>query len=365
MGLGAALQQLGGMYLQRNFQRQDDARQQQIDAKRRAEDEALWRDRQAYLARLNPPQERVRQVYDEQRRNALAVREQWQPGSDASQGPPSEGRWVETGRDVLPPEPGKIQTFRQGDEEVTAMIDPRTGEIREIGRGNAFSPSQRRGGRGGSGGGDDGEVGADGKPKGKASDWVIEGGVRVNKLTGEEAPLAKVQQSQRETEEAKARGENAKDIIERATAARQQLAIVDKLDQMHKAGVYTGPVDKYLGALGKGAQEYDALVAQLLGPTVKEMFGSTQISDQDRRAAAEALPSRGRYEDVNKNLLAQMRAKAQATIDAAERIKAGGPAGSTPSAAPQGYKVGDIITEGGKRYRVIGGTPDDPEVEPL
>lgn len=345
MGIGAALQQIGGGLMSWGMQRKDTQAQQKLQQDAAQKEAELYQQRMAALQRLQAPPEKVDQFYNEQLGKVENVRRQWQLNPEGT-----GGSWVETGRDIAAPAPSapKFEKYRVGDEEVAALIDPATGEVKELGRGNAFAPSQRRGGRGGSGGGDDGEVGADGSPKVKASDFVIEGGVRVNKLDGTETPLKLVQQSIRETEEAKARGENAKDIIERATAAKQQLAIVDKLDQMHKAGVYTGPVDKYLGALGKGAQEYDALVAQLLGPTVKEMFGSTQISDQDRRAAAEALPSRGRYEDVNKNLLAQMRAKAQATIDAAERIKAGGPAGSAPGQSTSGPTPEQFLAEARK-----------------
>lgn len=336
MGIGAALQQIGGGLMSWGMQRKDTQAQQQQQAAAAQKEQELYQQRLLALQRLQAPPEKVDQFYNEQLGKVENVRRQWQLNPEGT-----GGSWVETGRDVAAPAPSapKFEKYRVGDEEVAALIDPATGEVKELGRGNAFAPSQRRAG-GGRGDGSDGEIGADGQPKptGKASDWVIEGGVRVNKLTGEEAPLEKVQQSQRETEEAKARGENAKDIIERATAAKQQLAILDKLDALHKAGASTGPVDKYLGTFSKGAQEYDALVAQLLGPTVKEMFGSTQISDQDRRAAAEALPSRGRYEDVNQSLLAQMRAKAMATIQAAEGLKAGGPAGSSPGKSSKSVK---------------------------
>jgi hypothetical protein len=353
MGLGQALQNIGGMYLQRNWQKQDAKKAEDQRKLQQAEDQKIWEARQQYLARLQAPQERVRQVYDEQLKAAVNVRESYRPPTgDMSQGPPEAGRWVEEGRDRVAPKAGELKTFRQGDEEVTAMIDPETGEItREIGRGSAFSPSQRRtagvGGSSASGGGSD-EIGADGKPKssGKASDWVIENGVRVNKATGEEVPLKVTQQALRETEEAKARGQNAQTLIEKAEAAKQQLAILDRLTELQK-GTMTGPIDQYVqsGLMSDNAQEYDAQATRLLAPTLRAMFGANP-TEGERKAALGALPSRDKQENVNANLIAQMRAQAQSAIDAAAGLNAGGPAGSSPnSQGPQGKPSQDRFLE--------------------
>jgi hypothetical protein len=334
MGIGAALQQIGTMYLQRNWQKQDQQKQaEQAKANREADFEE-WKRKQEFLARLGAPEERVRQVYDEQVRNAMAVREQWDPESRA---------WKEVGRDQLPKPAPELKTFKQGDQEVTALLDPRTGEtVKEIGRGNAFSPSQRRatagaGGSNGGGGGNGDDSVSGPKPSGKASDWVIEGGVRVNKATGEEVPLVKVQQSQRETEEAKARGQNAQALIEKAEAAKQQLAILDRLTELQK-GTMTGPIDQYVqsGLMSDNAQEYDAQATRLLAPTLRAMFGANP-TEGERKAALGALPSRDKQEKVNAALIAQMRAQAQSSIDAAAGLNAGGPSGSSPN--PQGQQA--------------------------
>lgn len=361
MGIGAALQQIGGGLMSWGMQRRDQKAQAQAQQQAKIAEDKLFMERQAALARLQAPPEKVDQLYNEQLGKVQNVRRQWQVNPDGS-----GGSWIETGRDVVAPPPSvpKFETFRQGDEEVSAFVDPATGTIREVGRGNAFSPSQRRsGGSGGSGG----EGGSDGaKGGGKASDWVIESGVRVNKLTGEEVPLQLVQQSLRETEEAKARGQNAQTIIEKASGARETLAIIEQMEGLMAGGLSTGPADQYLP--GKNRQRFDVLQKQLVGPAIKSMFGSANLSEGDRKAAEEALPGLGRYEDVNKDVLAQMKARAQAALAEEEKLKAGGPRGSAPGQAPAQqatYKVGDIITEGGKRYRVVGGTPDDPEVEPL
>lgn len=361
MGVGAALQQIGGGLMSWGMQRKDQKAQAQQQQQAKIAEDKLFMERQAALARLQAPPEKVDQLYNEQLGKVQNVRRQWQVNPDGS-----GGSWIETGRDVVAPPPSvpKFETFRQGDEEVSAFVDPATGTIREVGRGNAFSPSQRRPGGSGGGGGEGGSDGA--KGGGKASDWTIENGVRVNKLTGEEVPLQRVQQSLRETEESKARGQNAQTLIEKAEAAQQQLAILDRMSELQKQ-TRTGPLGQYTQPrwASESAQEYEAQATRLLGPTLRAMFGANP-TEGERKSAAGALPSRDKDETVNQKLIDQMREQANRQIEAAKALKAGGPSGSSPAPAQQGaYKVGDIITEGGKRYRVVGGTPDDPEVEPL
>lgn len=329
MGLGQALQNIGGMYLQRNWQKQDAKKAEDQRKLQQAEDQKIWEARQQYLARLQAPQERVRQVYDEQLQAAVNIRETYQPPTgDMSQGPPVAGRWVEEGRDRVAPKAGELKTFRQGDEEVTAMIDPTTGEItREIGRGSAFSPSQRRtAGAGGSNVGGGGIEGA--------------GGERTAPGRAPADPAGKAEAT-RQQEEAKALGQNAKNIIEKAQGARETLAIVGEMEKLMSGGLSTGPVDQYLP--GKDRQRFDVLQKQLVGPVIKSMFGSTQLSEGDRKAAEASLPGLGRYEDVNKDVLAQMRRRAEAAIaeEAALKQQQGGqaPVAAKKSPYPEGTRL--------------------------
>lgn len=342
-GVGAALQQIGGSIAQWGMGQYQRKQDMAAAEKASVREEEIWRARQEFLARLQAPPERERQVYDTQKQMAMRVREQLVIGGDASQGPPAPTRWQETGREEIPVAP-EMKTIRQGDEEVTVLINPQTGDImREVGRGNAYSPSQRRA-RGGGGGGEDGEgggaAGSGEKPKFKASDFVIENGVRVNKIDGTEAPLQLVQQSIRETEEAKARGQNAQTIIEKAEAAQQQLAILDRMTELQKT-TRTGPIAQYSqpswGPDGGYSQEYDAQATKLLGPTLRAMFGANP-TEGERKSASGALPSRDKDEPVNQKLIEQMREQAMRHIEAAKALKAGGPSGSAPE-QPQGKTI--------------------------
>lgn len=344
MGIGAALQQIGGSVMNWGMQRKDAQAQQKQQQDEAAKQQKLLLERQAALQRLQVPPEKVVQLYDEQLKKAVNVRSQWQINEDGT-----SGSWVETGRDTVVPESKPaFQKFRQGDEEVSAFIDPATGTVQEVGRGNAFAPSQRRPAAAGvsnvTGGGSEGSGPApSGAPRAPA---------------GQTAPPRTA--ATRSTEEARALGQNAKNVIEKASGARETLAIIDQMDKLMQGGLSTGPMDQYLP--GKDRQRFDVLQKQLVGPVIKSMFGSTQLSEGDRKAAEAALPGLGRYEDVNKDVLAQMRARAQAAIAEEEKLKGAQAAQAQPAG---GYKIGDVIVEGGKQYRVVGGTPDDPEVEPL
>ena len=153
MGIGAALQQIGGGLMNWGMQRKDQKSQMQQQAAEAEKQQKLLLERQAALQRLQVPPEKIVQLYDEQLKKAVNVRSQWQINPEGT-----GGSWIETGRDVAVPESKPaFQKFRQGDEEISAFVDPVTGSVQEVGRGNAFAPSQRRpaaaGGSNGAGGG--------------------------------------------------------------------------------------------------------------------------------------------------------------------------------------------------------------------
>lgn len=332
MGIGAALQQIGNMYLQRNWQKQDQQKQaEQAKANREADFEE-WKRKQEFLARLGAPEERVRQVYDEQVRNAMAVREQWDPDSRA---------WKEVGRDAVPPpaSQAKFEKYRVGDEEVAALVDPTTGTVKELGRGNAFSPSQRRG---------------------RAAIDDEDGVAERRPAEGSPAFTQSKAEATRQQEEAKALGQNAKTIVEKAQGARETLGIIGEMEKLMSGGLSTGPVDQYLP--GKDRQRFDVLQKQLVGPVIKSMFGSSQLSEGDRKAAEASLPGLGRYEDVNKDVLAQMRQRAESAIAAEADLKrqqGGGEAVQAQSAPAQKspYPDGTRLRGPDGVYEVRNGVP--------
>lgn len=363
MGIGAALQQIGQMYLQRNFQKQDEKRQEETRRRNLAEDDKLWKERQAYLARLNPPQERVRQVYDEQKRNALNIREQWDPES---------GSWREQGRDPVVTQP-ELKTYKSGDQEITALLNPQTGEtVKEIGRGSAYSPSQRSGG--GSGGG--------GPSRGKAPT-----GYRYTEDGDLEAiPGGPADKPSVGVDAIKLNSGDRKNIA----TTRQKLGTLDAIEnQLSNVEALFEPLKGSWSAGGAGqgrlpteeGRKFDAAVAQL-SPLMRQLTrvpGEGAVSDYETQLLERAALNRGDYESTTqeklkaaRELVNEMRKAHAMSLETYGLGPDGKPVGGSKEAGPAakapangGYRVGDVITEGGKRYRVVGGTPDDPEVEPL
>lgn len=299
MGIGAALQQIGTMYLQRNWQKQDQKRQQDVDAKRRAEDEQIWRERQAYLARLNPPQERVRAVYDEQLKNAVQVREQWQPGSDASQGPPSEGRWAEVGRDRLPPKDKQPQVITgwKGGQQVTGVIDPDDPEsFKELFSG-APPKSQVVGGSGGS--------------RKAPSGFRYTEDDELEPIPGGPADL---KQQAVETKASTFSSSDKKNIA----SLRQSLGNLDAIEaQLAKVEEAYAPLKGSWSAGGggqgmiptEGGKRFDAAVSQL-APLMRQLTrvpGEGAMSDYETKLMERANLNRGDYESTTAEKMANLR----------------------------------------------------------
>lgn len=333
MGLGAALSQLGNMYLQRNFQQKDAQNAEALRQKQRAEDEQIWRERQAYMARLQAPQERVRQVYDEQLKNAVAVREQWQPPDDGSQGPPAQGRWVEQGRDAMPPKPGELKTFRQGDEEVTALLDPQTGAtIREVGRGNAFNPKQRGQGGGTAGTGTQAGGSTKGAPSGYR--WSADGAL-------EPIPGGPAAAKAAAADDIKLNSGDRKNIA----TTRQKLGTLDAIEnQLNNVEALFEPLKGSWSAGGGGqgriptesGKKFDAAVAQL-SPLMRQLTrvpGEGAVSDYETRLLENASLNRGDYESTTaeklkaaRELVAEMRKAHAMSLDTYGLGPDGKPAG--------------------------------------
>lgn len=293
MGLGAALQQIGTMYLQRNWQQKDQAKaaeQQKVD---REQERKEWEDRQRFLVRLGAPQERVRQVYDEQLKNAIAVREQWDPDA---------GSWKEQGRDLVPPKDAapQITKYRQGDQEITAIIDPNNPDgARELGRGNAFSPNQRSGPAGGGGGALAQLSGP--RTKGAPS------GFRWNEDGSELEAIPGGPQDKHKG------GNGLEDIkltaVDRRNIAtmRQKLGTLDAIEnQLSNAEAAFEPLKGSWSAGGGGqgripteeGKRFDAAVAQL-SPLMRQLTrvpGEGAVSDYETQLLERAALNRGDYE---------------------------------------------------------------------
>lgn len=368
MGIGAALQQIGGGLMSWGMQRNDQKGQQAAAEQARQRDLEDWKARQAFLQRMQVPEERQAQVYNEQLKKAQLVKREWQVGADGV------GTWAETGRQDVPAPPGKTETFRQGDEDVTALINPQTGEvIKELGRGSAYAPSQRSGG-GGMGGGS--------APRGKAPTGyrftqdgdleAIPGGPADKPAVGEDA--------------IKLNSGDRKNIA----TTRQKLGTLDAIEnQLSNVEALFEPLKGSWSAGGAGqgrlpteeGRKFDAAVAQL-SPLMRQLTrvpGEGAVSDYETQLLERAALNRGDYESTTeeklkaaRELVNEMRKAHAMSLETYGLGPDGKPIGEAKEAGPAakapasgGYRVGDVITEGGKRYRVVGGTPDDPEVEPL
>lgn len=355
MGLGGALQQLGNMYLQRRWQQQDQQKQLDQQKANREAEFAEWQKKQEFLARLGAPQERVRQVYDEQLKNAQTVREQWNPETRS---------WQETARDMVPPKDKQPQvvTGWKGSQQVTGIVDPDKPEsFRELftgappksqivgGSGHAKAPAGYRYT-------DDGDLEA--IPGGPADKPPVDpDAIKLN--SGDRKNISNLRQSL-----------GALDAIE------AQLNTVDEGWKKIKGSAFSAGPGTQLNPLTEDGKQFDAAVGQL-GPLMRQLTrvpGEGAMSDYETKLLERATLNRGDFESVTEEKLKNLRQLVNETRQARTAaldvygVDANGEpkAKKEPNAAPkQSYKVGDIITEGGKRYKVIGGTPDDPDLEPL
>lgn len=158
---------------------------------------------------------------------------------------------------------------------------------------------------------------------------------------------------QRQIDEAKAQAEK--------NAARPGLDASYNLYQVARDGLVqalegarTGPVAGRLPAMQAADQNADSAVASM-APVLKQLFrsaGEGVFTDKDQQMLLDMMPTRA--------MLPAARMDAIRRIDAIVQAKLQG-GGSTANSG--GYRVGQVIEVNGKRYRVTGGDPNDPDVE--
>lgn len=137
---------------------------------------------------------------------------------------------------------------------------------------------------------------------------------------------------QRET--AKLEAGALKEAQEKALAARKTLETIARLEEMQQKGVSTGPLDQYLP--GQNRQLYNSLASDLNLSTLRQNFGGNP-TEGERAANLETLPSTGKYENVNAQLLAKIRADAEQKIAEFEQQRGGTsllPVQGAPQASP-------------------------------
>lgn len=364
MGIGAALQQIGGGLMNWGMQRKDQKTQVQQQQDEAAKQQKLLLERQAALQRLQVPPEKIVQLYDEQLKKAVNVRSQWQINPEGT-----GGTWVETGRDPVLPKDKQPQVISgwQGDKQVTGVIDPDDPASFKPLFSGAPPKTQAASGSGAGGRGkappgyrytEDGDLEA------------IPGGPAAAKEAAAEAKGKTFSSSEKKN----------------IAGLRQSLGALDAIEaQLNAAEAAYEPLKGSFSAGGGGqgmlpteaGKRFDAAVSQL-APLMRQLTrvpGEGAMSDYESKLLEQGNLNRRDYEATTaekfknlRTLVNEMRQSRASALDVYGPDAVEGPkaaAAAAPSAAPQGYKVGDIITEGGKRYRVIGGTPDDPEVEPL
>lgn len=157
-----------------------------------------------------------------------------------------------------------------------------------------------------------------------------------------------------------------REVDTKAAAAAQARGILDQIDGMLQRGeAWTGPADQYLTMAGEGRQKFETAVNQLVNPfqTLTRVPGQGAQSDLELKQLMSTFPTAGARESVNRQSIQNLRTY----LDRLQGGAQGTPQqGAQPASPPAGAAVGSIITApDGRRYRIIGGDPNDPDVEPV
>lgn len=142
-----------------------------------------------------------------------------------------------------------------------------------------------------------------------------------------------------------------KEVDPKQAAAAQAMEILASLRQQVPE---SGPIEGMIPT--PGTQKFDRTVAQLVNPfqTLTRIPGQGAQSDKELATLMASFPSATNYESVNEEGIKNLESYLQ-------KITQGG---GMP--AQGGAEVGKIITApDGKRYRITGGDPSDPDVEPV
>ena len=154
---------------------------------------------------------------------------------------------------------------------------------------------------------------------------------------------------------------DAKTANEREAKAKQNAIALSVYEsgignlQRSLEGTVTGPVVGSLPAMTSSAQMAEGAVAAM-APILKEIFrvsGEGTFTDKDQELLLGMIPKRTTLPEAR---TAQLQA-----IDAIVRAKLG--AGQSQQASQAKYAVGQIVEMNGRKYRVIGGDMNDPDVE--
>ncbi|MCZ8113807.1 hypothetical protein [Silanimonas sp.] len=201
------------------------------------------------------------------------------------------------------------------------------------------------------------EVAAYGLPRGTAAMWDAKGAPKI------------------------LRQPSADEIKQRTAASRmlpQLQAVRRGVDRIREATTKlggnrffgSGPLDQLVTARTPEGQELESAIGGIQNPmlALTRVPGVGAQSDLEARIANLRFPQIGKDEEVNKRDLAELEAF-YTDLENAYRNVLGDEFPADEGAGGQGdgktYSVGEIITLGNKRYRVIGGSPTDPDLEEI
>ena len=306
---------------------------------------------------------------------------------------------IEEANAPKPLTPRESRNLLDGGFNVTQEFDPATGQWVEVARAPrwlrgggagggsasavAAAPSSAGGGVGGSGG--SGGVGApasapsaDGRLTPRPGQPMTEEEMRALRLLPGTSAMwdAKGQP--------KILRQPTADEVRQRTAAMRQLpqlqAVRRRIERIKEAAqslsgnryVGTGPLDQFITARTPQGQELEAAVGGIQNPllALTRVPGIGAQSDLEARIANLQFPQLGMDEEANARSIAELEAfytdlengfrnvlGDQFPTEDAPADERGGGSGQRQ------YAVGEIITIGSKRYRVVGGDPTDPDLE--
>lgn len=120
---------------------------------------------------------------------------------------------------------------------------------------------------------------------------------------------------------------------------------------------------------GTAARDFQVLLDQLKGQTFLEAFQSlkgggaiTQVEGQKAEQAIARLNT-AQSDEAFRAALTELASVAQAAKQRAMQNAGGAP--QQPASQPGQYQPGQVIEANGRRFRVIGGDPNDPDVEEI
>ena len=148
-------------------------------------------------------------------------------------------------------------------------------------------------------------------------------------------------------------------------AIRGMDRIGDALRSLSGGMVNTGPMDQYYTRYTKEGQELEAAVGAIQNSVLAltRVPGVGSQSDLEQRVAMLQYPSLDKDPAVNARTLENLRLF-MADLKAAYDNVTGGALPQSPQRQGGGrYSVGQVINVGGRRYRVTGGDPNDPDLE--